>query len=732
MSAQPWYRTTARWGQVNLVEIDPTRYDDAWWRSQWKRTRVQGVIVNAGGIVAYYPTSFPLQYRAKALDDRDLYGDIVRSARAEGLKVIARMDSSRVAQNFLDAHPDWITRDRHGNPYQVQDKFVTCINSPYYTEYLPAIMREIITRSGPDGLSDNSWPGMSREHICYCQHCKREFKAETGEDLPETHDWSDEVYRQWIRWSYTVRSGLFAFNNAVTKEAGGEHCVWSGMIGGDLSYNCERFVDVKEVLAQAEIVMLDHQRRNLAEGFAGNTEAGKRLHELAGAHKLVPESMPLYQTGAPVFRLATMPPAEVRLWSSSAFAGGIQPWWHHIGSAHDDRRQYFTAEPIFRWHEANEDILTNRAPVADVGVVWSQENHDFHGQDRSLERTLNPYRGVVKALDRAGITWIPVNADHIARDAHRFGVLILPNVAAMSDAQVKAVEAYSAAGGSVIATSETSLQELYGKSRPDPALGALFGIKMAGCSIGGRGMADTDIEVSDRHTYLRLSPELRGSVDGPKDDTAPAADCVRHPILRGLEKTDIIPFGGYLRGVSTAPDVTVLATLVPDFPIYPPETAWMRVPRTDIPGITVRETPSGGKLVWFVADIDRCFARDENVEHGMLIANAVRWCVGERTHVALEGGLGHISVSMYSQGHRDIIHLNNRISTSRVGGRQHDLIPVRSIRVAVRARPGCKSPSNVSLRVQGMSVPATVTDTGIAFDVAEVLDHEVAVIDWSA
>ena len=81
---------------------------------------------------------------------------------------------------------------------------------------------------------------------------------------------------------------------------------------------------------------------------------------------------------------------------------------------HEDRRQYTTAEPIFRWHEANQDILVDREPQADVGVVWSQQNHDFYGQDRAEERTMGPYRGVVKALDRAGITYMPVHADDIA------------------------------------------------------------------------------------------------------------------------------------------------------------------------------------------------------------------------------------------------------------------------------------------------------------------------------
>ena len=86
----PWYRRALRWGQTNIAEIDPQRYDIGWWRSYWKRTQTQGVIINAGGIVAYYPSQFPLQYRAAGLGDRDLFGELTRAAHADGLAVIAR------------------------------------------------------------------------------------------------------------------------------------------------------------------------------------------------------------------------------------------------------------------------------------------------------------------------------------------------------------------------------------------------------------------------------------------------------------------------------------------------------------------------------------------------------------------------------------------------------------------------------------------------------------------
>src|SRR6202030_632368 len=79
-TAEPWYRRTCRWGQTNITEKDPVRYDIPWWREFWKRTRVQGVIINAGGIVAYYPSKYPLQHRAEFLGDRDLYGDLAKAA----------------------------------------------------------------------------------------------------------------------------------------------------------------------------------------------------------------------------------------------------------------------------------------------------------------------------------------------------------------------------------------------------------------------------------------------------------------------------------------------------------------------------------------------------------------------------------------------------------------------------------------------------------------------------
>ncbi|MBK5293457.1 MAG: Tat pathway signal protein, partial [Acidobacteriia bacterium] len=169
----PWYRRAYRWGQTNITEKDPVRYDIAWWREHWKRTQVQGVIINAGGIVAYYPSKFPLHHRAEFLGGRDLFGELTKAAHDDGLVVMARMDSNRAAENFYRAHTEWFAVDGAGKPYRAADKYVACINSPYYEEYLPGVLREIVERSQAEGITDNSWAGLGRDSICYCPNCER-------------------------------------------------------------------------------------------------------------------------------------------------------------------------------------------------------------------------------------------------------------------------------------------------------------------------------------------------------------------------------------------------------------------------------------------------------------------------------------------------------------------------------------------------------------------------------
>ena len=725
----PWHRRAVRWGQTNLTEIDPIRYDGPWWREHWKRTSIQGVIVNAGGIVAYYPSELDLHHQAEHLGGRDLFGEIAADARADDLTVIARMDSNRADERFYIEHPDWFTVDADGRPYRAGDLYISCVNSPYYDEFLPAVFREVIERYGVDGFADNSWSGLLRDRICHCPHCRRAFRAVAQSELPRTHDWDNPVYRQWIRWNYARRLEIWERNNAIAQERGGEHCLWIGMNSGDLTHQCRNFRDYKGIADRTELVFLDSQYRQAGMGFQRNGEMGNLIHGILGWDKLIPESMAMYGAGQPSFRLASKSEPDARFWALDGFLGGIQPWWHHIGAYHDDRRQYRTAAPLFAWHKDNEDALVDRTPVATVGVVWSQENIDFYGRNRPGELFTLPWVGMTDALIRSRIPYLPIHADHISRDAERFGLkaLILPNIGSLSASQLDQITSFVEGGGGLLATGETSLFNEDGIRRDDFGLADVMGVHATGSHHG----SDRDDRASwdewGQHTYLRISPERRRWVDGPQNGDEPDGDLPRHEVLTGFDETDTLPFGGRLEVVQVAEDAQAHMTLVPPFPIYPPETSWMRYPASDVPALVLNEQPGSGRVAYLAADLDRCFGRSRLPDHANLLGNLVRWTTGNDTPIVVEGP-GFLHCQLYRQAERLVLHIVN-LTGHEVGHAPADhLYPMGPITVTIIVPFGSGDTVDVRQLVSGTGSSVQVVDGSAKVVIDRIADHEVIVV----
>lgn len=720
--ASPWYRRLTRWGQTNITEKDPPDYDIEWWRKHWKITGIQGVIINAGGIVAYYPSKIPLHRQAQYLAGRDLFGELCNSAHEDGLAVFARMDSNRAHEEFYKAHPSWFALDSDGKPYKAGDLYVTCINSPYYNEHIPSILTEIFNLYHPEGFTDNSWSGLGRDSICYCENCRKSFHSKTGKELPTVKNWNDSSYRLWIRWNYERRVEIWDLNNRITKKAGGPDCIWSGMNSGSVSGQARSFRDLKAISERAEIIMLDSQARSDAGGFQQNADTGKLIHGLLGWDKLIPESMAMYQAGRPTFRLAAKPVAEARMWMTEGIAGGIQPWWHYVSAAHEDRRIYKTAGPFFEWHRTNEQFLINRKPVATVGVIWSQENVDFYGRDENELITDLPWRGIIQALIRARIPYLPVNADHIERDADKLSLIILPNLGVMTEKQTEAVRRYVKGGGGIVATGESSLYNEWGDRLSDYALADIFGTHFT--TNTGSDLRKQAAETY--HTYLRLSPELRSNFDGPGTKLKPDPGAVRHPLLKGFDETDILSYGGLLNPLKRDAGTEVLMTYIPQFPIYPPETAWMREPVTDIPGLIVNSIDGGGRIVFLPADIDRQFGRYNLPDHGNLLANIIRWGANDNIPVEVECA-GLIDCNLYRQTGNIILHLVNLTSAGTWRQPTDEYIPVGPAKIKLKL-PEDVQGKKLQLLVGKKNLTLTTENGWALFTVDSIYDHEVAVI----
>jgi hypothetical protein len=406
------------------------------------------------------------------------------------------------------------------------------------------------------------------------------------------------------------------------------------------------------------------------------------------------------------------------------YAGGIQPWWHFISAYHEDRRQYQTPVSLLRWHAEHEAYLIDRQPVATVGVVWSQENIDFFGRDQAHEQVVLPYNGMIKALIRARIPYLPIHADHIARDAAQLTTLILPNVGALSEAQLQSVRDFVANGGSLIVSGQTSLYTEQGERRPDFALADLLGVHATDQQLDSSSISGANWETFESHSYLRLSPALRRQVDGPQTGQEPEINSERHPVLSGFGETDILPFGGRLELVRVESEADTPLTFIPAFPIYPPEFAWMRQPTTDHAALVLRTTVGGGRIVYLAADVDRLFARDNLPDHGDLLANLIRWAGHDTLPLRVEG-IGLIDCHLYHQPGRLVLHLVNLTATGQTPVHAH--IPVGPFQVTVQC-PADVAGTAASLLVDGQALATRRQDDYVTFEVPSITAHEVVVV----
>jgi hypothetical protein len=144
--------------------------------------------IKTGSEGAWWPSA--IGEIAPPAKERNLAKEIIGHAHREGLRILVyhrHMEDEGVAQ----AHPDWISRDAAGKPY-VKRGTKVCLNSPY-ADFLLQRMFEL-AELGADGFY------FDEVHMekggCWCDFCKRQFKAETGLDHPAAVNVFDPVWHK--------------------------------------------------------------------------------------------------------------------------------------------------------------------------------------------------------------------------------------------------------------------------------------------------------------------------------------------------------------------------------------------------------------------------------------------------------------------------------------------------------------------------------------------------------
>ena len=689
-----------RWAQLAFVEDDPGNYDPRFWLDYFRAVHADAACLSAGGVVAFYPTELPLQQRSQWLGDRDAFGDLQAGCRAMGMNIVARTDSHACWQKVYDAHPDWIRVDASGQPVRHPSDpryWETCALGPYNFEFMTSVHEEIMRRYKPDGIFTNRWSGSG---MCYCEHCRQNFRAATGLDLPRTTNPQDPARKQYILWRQQRLFDLWRLWNEKIRAINPGACYIANAGGGALSE-----LDMKTIDELAPTLVADRQgRRGLMAPWA-NGKNGKEYRATMGG-KAIAGMFSVGIEDEHRWKDSVQNGDEIRMWVADGIAQGLRPWFIKFNAKPIDKRWLPVVQDIFQWHYANEKYLRNVRPLARVGLVYSQQSAWFYGGEQAREKIEEPALGFYEALVEARIPFEMVH-DRCLDAAHLapFRTLILPNIAALSDDQCASLRRFVESGGGLVATYETSLYDEWGVRRKDFGLASLFGVSYAG-----------KIEENMRNSYLSLEKD-------------PAASSV-HPLLRGFEDAGRIV--NAVNQVSVTPTGESRFTplrIVPSYPDLPMESVFTRPGGTHLPGVYLERIGSG-RAVYFPGDIDRTFWDVLNVDHARLLRNAVEWVTNEAPIVTVEGK-GILDLAVWEQTSSMTLHLVNLTNPMMLKGPVREIDPISGQRVSLRIPEG-RHVSRVHLLVAARDVPYRTERDSIYFETPAIGLHEVVAVDFSA
>jgi hypothetical protein len=425
-------------------------------------------LLNVGGIVSFYPSQLDFQNPSPWLSARksgDLVADAVEAAHRAGVRVIGRLDFSKLHQEIAERHPDWWFVGADGLPQVYNGLYSMCPSAAYYQEKSFEILGEVLDHYSVDGLFFNWFNFNERDYsgrprgICQCWSCRSRFRRATGHDLPLSPDSAYEVYLQWR-----------TFTREVLR---------------DLAERIREFIhrrreDVALVLPYNPDVIM-HEVNNALDRPQPLwvTWAGEQTRRARGESPGKPVMINSVTFLDLPYRFTAEQPGLVQLELAQVISQGCNPSAYIIGTPDlADRRALSASRELLRFHRENARYYKDLHSCARVLLVWPARSAEIRDQTMPNGGSLDEARGVYRALLEGHVPFDMVTDEELGRAAAdgelaRYGALVLPGVSILSAEEVRLVDAFVQAGGGLVATADTGLFDVGGTEVAEVRLASL-------------------------------------------------------------------------------------------------------------------------------------------------------------------------------------------------------------------------------------------------------------------
>lgn len=420
----PWRMVQTNFREIDMDGIDAERYAQS-----LKDFGATVVTLNAGGILASYESKLPYHTVSKYLTGSSLK-EIIDACHARGIRVIARMDFSKIPDTVYEQHPDWAFRTADGDIVNQNGFVQTCQNSVYQQEKVMEILDELLTTHPFDGVYCNMSGFVATGYdgsiygMCTCDRCKAGFKAAFNLDVPEKLDMKNPVAMRYMGFQAGCGKKLRAKMTAAIKAISPEIAV------DKVDYlRSESHTDI-------DIPIWVHSASSNARqtAFSGQVCDNASVDYMGFR-----------------YRESSVSPgvSALRQWQNLANAGSTSLYVIGRLDNHRDQSTFEAHKKVFRFHQAHEDLLTGMRSAAEVLLVMKSQ------QSRSDPESF----GWIRALTASHVPFDEVKASGITQSAlDGIKVVILADAKDLQPPQCELLDAFVQNGGTLVASGDSGLR----------------------------------------------------------------------------------------------------------------------------------------------------------------------------------------------------------------------------------------------------------------------------------
>lgn len=442
MTADParWWREPFRTFQTNLRRIDPAVLDVERVLDVIEDYGADTWLISVGGIIANYPSELDCQAVNRALAERtsgDLIGDAVTAAARRGIRVLARMDFSKIDARRAEMYPQWCFVGPDGEPQIYNGYRSVCPSGEYYQRKMFDVVAEVLSRYDIRGFFFNMMhfneSDYSRQYrgVCQCEPCRVAFRTYApGVELPTGPE--SAGYATWREFS---ASALEDLNQRMR-----EH--------------------IHALQPDAALILKDSADATYfeAQNAVGRPLWHTKTSEWVSAIRTADPERTVFVNSVGFvdmpYRWAGEDPHHFAQHLVQAIAHGGSPSTYVMGLPETGGYDCLkVGGEITRYHRDSSESYRGLRSAARVGLVRGTCGH-------AIERRRAEFEGCFHSLLESHVPFDTVRLDLLSEHvAKRYDLLILPDVGELSEPAVAAVEGLLAAGGTVVATGDSGWRD---------------------------------------------------------------------------------------------------------------------------------------------------------------------------------------------------------------------------------------------------------------------------------